>query len=298
MADSGCTGIRRYRDILGWLSLKNFGVLPRRLRLDTGNRAGGDWVGSPSHHVAVMRKPRLIVTYLKGPPLPSDALEYAGVFLPKEDMEAAFALAEPPTHDDWRPETVADGLMKSQVRVALQKIKEETARFVGRLAGEGHGAGGLQPLGAFSEELGNLLTQIEATGRPGVPPPPPGGGGGGGGGGTRARRASVRLLDGFEYAMVDGARVAVVQFQVFPLPGTHSTQVRALAKVTVADGAAERDPPEGALMPGVVAWLSPNGTALETRADVAAIPACEHGVWKVQIRVPDDAMITVDLRAE
>ncbi|MDW8207377.1 MAG: hypothetical protein RMJ43_06035, partial [Chloroherpetonaceae bacterium] len=69
-------------------------------------------------------------------------------------------------------------------------------------------------------------------------------------------------------------------------------------KVSVADGDQERDPPEGAVVPEVVAWLRPNGDYLAERTDVVDVPAYEHGVWKVQISVPDDAPIMVDLNVE
>lgn len=296
--DDGCTPIKRYNDIVGWLALKNFGVHPRQ-RLDTGDPEGAAWVGTPSHHVALMRAPRLIVKYLAGPPLPTDALEYAGVFICKEHVEEAFALAEPPTHDDWRPETQTDPLQKSQVRVAMQKIREEMARFVGRLASATTGPGELQPLGGFSEQLGNLLTQVEGSGRPDIPPAGGGVRPGGGGGGTRRPRASVRQLDEIEYQLIGDRKVVVIPFQVFPLPGTRSTQVRALTRVSIADGdQAEADPPEGAAVPEVVAWLTPSGDRLAEGTDSVPIPAYELGVWKVLVCVPEDALITVDLRTE
>jgi len=256
-------------------------------------------VGKPSHHVALIRGgPRLIVKYMEGPPLPTDVLEYVGVFISHDDVEGAFAAAEPPTHDDWRPETLADPLWKSQVRVALQKIKEETSRFSGSLASVNAGTGGVQPLGGFSEELGNLLTQVGGTGRAGVPPVGPVAGGGGSGG-TRKLRASVRQIDEIEYEIFRGRRVAAIAFQVFPLPGTRSTSVRALTRVAVGDGdQTENEPPEGADLPEILAWRTPNGEYLAGGVDLARIPAYEHGVWKVLVSMPDDAVITVDLQPE
>jgi hypothetical protein len=44
--------------------------------------------------------------------------------------------------------------------------------------------------------------------------------------------------------------------------------------------------------------LRPSGQLLAERTDVATIPAFEIGVWKVKVSVPDDALITVDLRPE
>lgn len=298
MADGNCTPIKRYAEIIGWLALENFGVHARQA-LDTGDPESAAWVGSPCHHVALMRGPRLIVRYVQGTPLATDVLEYAGVFISMEQVEEAFAAAEPPTHDDWRPETLADPLHRSYVRVALQKIKEEMSRFAGVLSAPAPGAGGLQPLGGFAQKLGELLTQVEGTGRPDVPPRPPLVRPLGGGGGGRVRRANVRPTGDVEYEMDGERRIAIVSFQVSPLPGTHNTKVRARPRVAVDDGdQAENDPPVGAELPEVLGWLTPHGERLDETTDLAQIPVYELGVWKVRISVPEDALITVDLSAE
>jgi hypothetical protein len=298
MADPGCLPIKRYRDTIGWLSLKKFGIHERQ-SLDTGDADSPAWVGTPSHHVALMRGPRLIVRYVDGAPLQTDVAEYAGVFISQEHVEEAFASAEPPTHDDWRPETLSDPLQKSQVRVALQKIREEMNRFAGGLGSPGAGDGSVQALGGFSELLGGLLTQVEGTGRADIPPPKPPPPGGGGGGRPRVPRASVRLTGEVEHVLSDGRRAARLSFLVSPAPNTHHTAVRAAPRVAVGDGdQIENDPPAGADLPKVIAWLTPNGKVLAQNEQVVRIPAYEVGVWKVDISVPDEALVSVDLRVD
>lgn len=76
-----------------------------------------DWETS---HVALMRKPRLVVKYLPVPPHPDGALR-AGVFIAADSENDAFAKSEPAAHDDWRPTTV-ERYQRSPVRQTLNKI--------------------------------------------------------------------------------------------------------------------------------------------------------------------------------
>ena len=55
-----------------------------------------------------MRRVELVVKYLEGPELPAPQVEWAGVFINDEDIDSAFADAEPPTHDDWQAHMVED----------------------------------------------------------------------------------------------------------------------------------------------------------------------------------------------
>jgi hypothetical protein len=62
----------------------------------------------PLHQIAVMRAPNFVVKYVEGPIVPYELAEYAGVFRVDADADAAFARAEPPTHDDWVPDLLLD----------------------------------------------------------------------------------------------------------------------------------------------------------------------------------------------
>ncbi|MDS1308888.1 hypothetical protein [Marinobacter xiaoshiensis] len=84
-----------------------------------------------SCHIAVMRPVELVVKYFEGEPLPDERLEWAGVFVVDDDdeVEQAFADAEPPAHDNWIPDNLPKGHAKTYVNVALREIKK-TAREV------------------------------------------------------------------------------------------------------------------------------------------------------------------------
>ncbi|PCM45388.1 hypothetical protein [Marinobacter sp. ANT_B65] len=77
-------------------------------------------------HIAVMRPVELVVRYFQGDSLPDERLEWAGVFVVNDDneVEQAFADAEPPAHDDWIPENLPKGHAKTFVNVALREIKK------------------------------------------------------------------------------------------------------------------------------------------------------------------------------
>ncbi|MEI7560270.1 MAG: hypothetical protein WCJ63_06715, partial [Actinomycetes bacterium] len=59
-----------------------------------------------THHVALMRNEELVVTYSQQRQPAKEGLGIAGVFRCDPNVEVAFALAEPPTHDSWAPDFV------------------------------------------------------------------------------------------------------------------------------------------------------------------------------------------------
>lgn len=108
-------------------------------------------------HVALMRPVELVVKYLAGSPLPSTMLEWGGVFVCSDDdeVEEAFARAEPPAHDDWVCESLEKGRLRTWVRVALKRIGEQMQQVVG--ASSVNVQGGRIELAALSNRLGSLL---------------------------------------------------------------------------------------------------------------------------------------------
>ena len=96
---------------------------------------GEDGLAMPevSHHVALLRPAELVVKYLEGPIHPNERLEWAGVFISsrEQEVEEAFAAAEPPTHDDWNFQSLPKGSHeKTFVRVALREIREKMKGIV------------------------------------------------------------------------------------------------------------------------------------------------------------------------
>jgi hypothetical protein len=80
-----------------------------------------------SAHIAVMRPVELVVKYFEGQPLLHEDLEWAGVFIvdSDNDVERAFASAEPPAHDDWQPKMLLErSSERTYVNVALREIKK------------------------------------------------------------------------------------------------------------------------------------------------------------------------------
>ncbi|TWG93054.1 hypothetical protein L615_006600000130 [Nocardioides sp. J9] len=109
-----------------------------------------------SSHVALMRRPRLIVRYL---PVREDpnGQGTAGVFVADDDLNDKFAKAEPVAHDDWSASNM--GLPKgtrNPVKRALELIKES---FVSAAVNVGAGDGTVvQPgLVRLATAMGDLV---------------------------------------------------------------------------------------------------------------------------------------------
>lgn len=79
-----------------------------------------------SSHIALMRPVELVVKYIEGEPRQDRRFDWAGVFICSEsdEVEEAFASAEPPAHDDWIPDILPKGNAKTFVRVALKRLNE------------------------------------------------------------------------------------------------------------------------------------------------------------------------------
>ena len=116
-------------------------------------------VGS-SRHVALMRNTDLVVKYLEGATLPGSRFEYAGVFVAERAIDAAFAKAEPPTHDDWKPQTMDDRRAKSYVNIALREIKKAVVDFTAPLPVTSMG-GEVVPLGSFADQLASFMIGVK-----------------------------------------------------------------------------------------------------------------------------------------
>lgn len=81
------------------------------------------------NHIALMRKPRMIVEYLSGP-ADSFGRTYVGVFSADSSLDTVFAKSEPPSHDSWNPKSMKSSDYDSEkwgrtnpVNVALTRLK-------------------------------------------------------------------------------------------------------------------------------------------------------------------------------
>lgn len=117
-------------------------------------------------HIALMRPAELVVKYIDGEPFSDARFEWAGVFVcsDEDDVEEAFAQAEPPAHDDWIPDNLPKGQAKTFVRTALTRLKElASTQAEGRSGPRSSDAKG-PSLAETATLLGRFLNQSSAAG--------------------------------------------------------------------------------------------------------------------------------------
>lgn len=121
-------------------------------------------------HIALMRPVELVVKYVAGNPFPDERFEWAGVFVcsDEDEVEAAFALAEPPAHDDWIPNNLPKGHAKTFVRVALREIEEFARLHTNPAISVPSTAERGPSLAATATKLGSFLDRVSTAG-PGRP---------------------------------------------------------------------------------------------------------------------------------
>jgi len=204
------------------------------------------------HHIALMRAPELIVTYLEGATPTAGRLGYAGVFKPVLDMDGAFKAAEPPTHDDWVARSVVDRQARSFVNVGTERIQAQCRLAAGYNATVRHlSDADAIPLGEFADALAALMPGQEGPGarRPATQRPT-----------TRRRRRTPGHRDvdaATEDVWVDGTST-----EASTQPGGAVNGSTSLNNVTGSDGqcAPENPPPPPAQKPMPLPQTKSGGT--------------------------------------
>lgn len=109
----------------------------------------------PTHHVALIRSPKLVVEYLSGKEAVTPNTAWLGTFVVANNalVDRAFALSEPPSHDSWDYKGL-QGHQKTFVKVALQRIFEHVNRKYGQQIEIRSSQGSLASL---SSMLGRIL---------------------------------------------------------------------------------------------------------------------------------------------
>jgi hypothetical protein len=108
--------LRRPLKLLGHLALTRYPVPSRS--------------DSPSHAITFMRQAELVVRYFERQELDVEGFQWAGVFKPVADLDDSFALAEPPAHDDWVPQAIQEKSRRTEVRIALVRIREAADKYL------------------------------------------------------------------------------------------------------------------------------------------------------------------------
>jgi len=184
-----------------------------RFRVHLGD---GALIPSRLHHVALLRPAELVVRYEEGSVNEAERLQWGGVFITdigeNAEVEKAFAMSEPPAHDDWQPKA-AQALTKNQrtyVNVALRRIRERIKQLSGAdmIRTPTAAAEARKSLSALAGEIGRSLIGAGPGGADGRQRS----GGGGGGGRRRPLRLSSPVAVGT--TLRDGNPVATFRILV------------------------------------------------------------------------------------
>lgn len=147
---------RRPAKLLGQAAIQQGLRNPRQRLVPSGESVFPDHCA----HIAVMRPVELVVRYFEGTPFANEQLEWAGVFIVDDDeeVERAFAEAEPPAHDDWIPNILDQGSRaRTFVNVGVREIRKLASEFAAPTSHPAAPTGGSTTLAAVSDVMGQLL---------------------------------------------------------------------------------------------------------------------------------------------
>jgi hypothetical protein len=196
-------------------------------------------IEGPSHHVALLREPELVVEYREGPAPVAAGTEWAAVFRTRRAEDGAFAAAEPPTHDTWNPDLLPRGPEKTKVNVALREIdKVLRDRWSPVALTTTSGPASTAPI---ANDLAVLVRGFDGSG-PGLRDDSGKGGGGGGNDGNGGRKRVERpraVVDRISAAVVDGIPGTCAQVRIECPDDRKTLTVRATIEVALDDGASD-----------------------------------------------------------
>jgi hypothetical protein len=321
---------------LGWLALvRDVKTGPAGTERDL--EAGG-LAADTSSHVALMRSAELVVRYQQGPPLQTDVMHYGAVFVTTDapEVDDAFSKSEPPTHDDWVPQQLAEPSQRTLVKVGLKRIQERLLREIQPVS-ESPQTGPGSHLGGLSQLFGKILVGLPGTGG-GLPAPEerttrtkpvveqddeaphtdhtdpptsghtgsdPSGNSGSGGNVSATPDATPRppgkprvRVSEPKLAEIDGLPVLMVDLDIRAGIRTKGTRLTVTACAVLDSGDGETSPPHGAQVPTVYSWIRPDGSSLPASGGTVDIDASLDGRWAVLVRLIDDAEVRVDVAAE
>lgn len=139
----------RPRKLLGHLGLARYPV-----RRDSSSE-------DRSHWVTLMRnQAELVVKPLTRQSLASDDFQWAGVFKPVADVDDSFALAEPPAHDDWIAKAIPNRAQRTDVNVAITRIRALADEFIAPRTTTSSGDEAVQSAAVAGDALAGLLGGI------------------------------------------------------------------------------------------------------------------------------------------
>ncbi len=272
--------------------IKNLGRLSLVKGLRSDRHAASLRADSPfpkqASHIALMRPVELVVKYVEGEAFSDSRFEWGGVFVcsDEDEVEAAFADAEPPAHDDWIPDNLPKGPSKTYVNVALKRINEAARTFANPLSASGKSDEGGPSLASTAALMGKLLEPGSAKG-PGRKP-----GGGGGGGSSRKTKVSPAR---FSHLELDGGRKLAVFVADLSNDGrSPELMLRAVPHLVMDGGAASAED----LDIGFCGQVLDLTVADETNHGGSMAIGLMAGKVTCRVPLPDDAAVGLRLSLE
>lgn len=237
-------------------------------------------VNGPMSHVAWMRHDaELVVRYDARAKLDTEGIQWAAVFKPVEDVDDAFAEAEPPAHDHWVPESITDRTHKSYVRVAIRRMRDKVQEFLAPTPGARSETGAPRSAAALGDALAGLVGATRGS-APSMRKARPRST-------SRTRsKPAAKILEHVRGEAVDGKRELALKIAV---SGTRGNAVSLDAKVGVAvEGARYLDPD----LVRMLGW-----TADPTSGEVSQTPPqlVEGGQAWLVVEADEDVAVQVDV---
>lgn len=280
--------IAYYKDTVGTLVIQH-AVLSDKYR-DDSRRVEHE---QRPQHVALLRAPELVVKYLDGGrSLANENFGFTGVFKAAGEFDHAFALSEPPTHDDWQPASVRDKRARGIVNSSLKKIRQQVREFAAPHSAPSSPTAG-SSLASLSNQFAELLPGLASSQEPSLAVQP------------EAKepaerrkkraRAQARLQPGQQVAEVDGTPCIVFRIDVIHARGSDSTRVNAEVYSVVSGGAREGEPPNGEMSPRVGWWESPRGAKMEGRSIL--VGPRQQGIWSLFVPAIEATAVALEVTA-
>lgn len=260
---SGAAGAReiRFRDLVtGHLGLEVASRAEVASTIPASEGADVSGFRSPldgsTRHVALMRPSELVVRYLEVPEARLDGRPWAGVFVCSDEdpVLQAFALAEPPAHDDWIPDRIEDPSDRRLVSATVRRLIPAAVRDAfGKISASGETLGPQSSLALAADVFSRQFLTGPGTAASKPSPRP-------------VRRAAA---SGGQYAkitgpwleilsIVNGERLARYRIRVTGLRG-HEMLLRAHAEIAIDAPGTDLDLPLDLAPPQVVCWRHPTG---------------------------------------
>jgi hypothetical protein len=238
-----------------------------------------------------MRPVELVVKYLVGSPLPDERLEWAGVFVAssEDEVERAFADAEPPAHDDWFPDNLPKGNAKRYVNIAVRRLRVIAAEMGMVTVGRPVGSSLPPALARLAGRLGAFLDAAGSGECAGSRRPSVGVGESRRGARPSRARATRPVFDRLELG--EAGRTAVFTTEVTQDSGRTGATLLVSACIAI-DGTAAGRIEKDIAQPAILSITGVDGARAADGSSIALLG--QEGRFELRVLVPDDCAVTVD----